>query len=84
MCIRNTPEIYSVNSLSQYERTSRLTRVHLCLQCTRWSFKPAFAARPLVHHLLLLQTSASSSLSAAEAAAQCSVLGMGGGDGGQT
>lgn len=34
-----------------------------------------FTTRPLIHHLLLLQTSASSSLSAAEAAVQRSVLG---------
>lgn len=52
--------------------TTHLTQLHLCLQYTWWSFKPAFSARPVIHHLLL-QTSASSSLSAAEAAAQQSV-----------
>lgn len=73
MCLCNASKVHSVDSLSQYEMTSHLTRVHLRLRYTWWSFKRAFTAGPLIHHLLLLQTSASSSLSAAEAAAQCSV-----------
>lgn len=52
--------------------TTHFIQLHLCLQYTCWSFKPAFTARPAIHHLLL-QTSASSSVSVAEAAAQQSV-----------
>lgn len=53
--------------------TSHFTQLHLCLQYTRSSFTRAFTARLLIHHLLLPLLQTPASLSAAEAAAQCSM-----------
>lgn len=53
--------------------TSHFIQLHLCLQYTRSSFMRAFTARLLIHHLLLPLLQTPASLSAAEAAAQCSM-----------